>query len=63
VTEYLENFCDLKLPVLDATASAARYNLHFEYQPEKPGDLLRALAALGLTLEKAERPVEMLVLR
>jgi uncharacterized protein (TIGR03435 family) len=63
VAEYLENFCDLKLPVLDATASTARYNLHFEYQPEKLGDLLRALADLGLALEKAERPVEMLVLR
>jgi len=63
VAQYLENFCDLKLPVLDATASSARYNLQFEYQPEKPGDLLRALADLGLTLEKAERPVEMLVLR
>lgn len=63
VAEYLENFCNLKLPVLEASPSSAHYNLQFEYQPEKPGDLLRALADLGLTLEKAERPVEMLVLR
>lgn len=63
VADYLEGFGIVKLPVLLAAPATAHYNLKFEYQPEKPGDLLRALADLGLTLEKAERPVEMLLLR
>jgi uncharacterized protein (TIGR03435 family) len=63
VADYLEGFGVVKLPVLLASPATARYNLEFSYQPEKPGDLQRALADLGLTLEKAERPVEMLVLR
>jgi uncharacterized protein (TIGR03435 family) len=63
VVDYLEGFGLVELPVLLASPTTARYNLDFSYQPEKPGDWLRALADLGLTLEKAERPVEMLVLR
>ena len=63
VADYLEGFGLVELPVLLAASTTARYNLEFSYQPEKPGDLLRVLADLGLTLEKAERPVEMLVLR
>jgi thiol-disulfide isomerase/thioredoxin len=63
VADYLEGFGLVELPVLLAAPTAARYNLEFSYQPEKPGDLRRALADLGLVLEKAERPVEMLVLR
>lgn len=63
IADYLEGFGLVELPVLLAAPTTARYNLEFSYQPEKPGDLLRALADLGLTLEKAERPVEMLVLR
>jgi uncharacterized protein (TIGR03435 family) len=63
VADYLESFGLVELPVLLASPTTARYNLEFSYQPEKPGDLLRALSDLGLTLEKAERPVEMLVLR
>ena len=63
VADYLEGFGAVKRPVLDATGLATRYNLHFEYQPEKPGDLQRALAGLGLRLEEAERPVDVLVLR
>lgn len=63
VADYLEGFGLVKLPVLEASPSATRYQVQFEYQPEKPGDLLRALADLGLSLEKAERPIELLVLR
>ncbi|MGI4884632.1 MAG: TIGR03435 family protein [Janthinobacterium lividum] len=63
VANYLEDFGVVKRPVLDATRLATRYNLHFEFQPEKPGDLHRALGALGLALEEAERPVDVLVLR
>ncbi|AWM33084.1 TIGR03435 family protein [Hymenobacter nivis] len=63
VADYLESFGVVKRPVLDATGLATRYNLHFEFQPEKPGDLQRALGALGLALEEAERPVDVLVLR
>ena len=63
VADYLESFGLVRLPVLAENPAPTRYNLHFEYQPEKAGDLLRTLADLGLTLEKAERPVEMLVLR
>jgi uncharacterized protein (TIGR03435 family) len=63
VAGYLESFGLVELPVLLPSPTTARYNLEFSYQPEKPGDLLRALSDLGLTLEKAERPVEMLVLR
>ena len=63
VADYLESFGIVKRPVLDATGLATRYNLHFEFQPEKPGDLQRALGALGLALEEAERPVDVLILR
>lgn len=63
VADYLESFGVVKRPVLDATGLAARYNLHFEFQPEKPGDLQRALGTLGLQLEAATRPVDVLVLR
>ncbi|OGX82688.1 TIGR03435 family protein [Hymenobacter coccineus] len=63
LADYLEGFGVVKRPVLDATGLATRYNLHFEFQPEKPGDLQRALGALGLVLEEAERPVDVLVLR
>jgi uncharacterized protein (TIGR03435 family) len=63
VAGYLESFGLVELPVLLASPTTARYNLWFSYQPEKPGDLLQVLSDLGLTLEKAERPVEMLVLR
>ncbi|MGI4741237.1 MAG: DUF3738 domain-containing protein [Janthinobacterium lividum] len=61
--EYLERFGVVSLPVLTTTPSTARYAIHFEYQAEKANDHLRALSALGLRLQPAERPVTMLVIR
>jgi uncharacterized protein (TIGR03435 family) len=63
VADYLESFGIVPIPVLDDTRSTAHYSIRLDYQPEKPADFLRALATQGLTLKKAERTVEMLVIR
>lgn len=63
LADYLESFGVVKRPVLDATQSSTRYAIQLEYQPEKSGDLQRALAAVGLTLEPAEQAIDILVLR
>jgi uncharacterized protein (TIGR03435 family) len=63
VADYLESFGMVNLPVVDETRNKALYDLFFEFEPEKKGAIHEALAKLGLKLEKAERPIDVLVFR
>jgi uncharacterized protein (TIGR03435 family) len=51
------------MPVVDETGSDVKYDIEFNYQPEKKGALTDALTALGLKLEKGERDIDILVFR
>ena len=63
LADYLESFGMVNLPVVDETGNKTFYDLHFEFEPEKKGAIHDALANLGLKLEKAERPIDVLVFR
>lgn len=59
---YLESFGIVNLPVIDETNTNTKFNIQLVYQPENPASLTKALAELGLKLEKADRKIDMLVL-
>ncbi len=59
---YLESFSIVNLPVVDETKYNTKFNIQLVYQPENPASLTKALAELGLKLEKADRKIDMLVL-
>ncbi|WP_183906738.1 TIGR03435 family protein [Rufibacter immobilis] len=63
VADYLESFGMVNLPVVDETGDKTFYDLSFEFEPEKKGAVHEALANLGLKLEKAQRPIDVLVFR
>ena len=63
IANYLEGFGLVKMPVVDETGLQKRYDITFEYQPEKDGSLTEALNKLGFKLEPAEREINMLVFR
>ncbi|MBA9078126.1 TIGR03435 family protein [Rufibacter quisquiliarum] len=63
VAHYLESFGMVNLPVVDETGNQTRYDLSFEFEPERKGAVHEALAKLGLKLEKAERSIDVLVFR
>jgi uncharacterized protein (TIGR03435 family) len=63
IANYLEGFGLVKMPVVDETGSDVKYDIEFNYQPEKKGALTDALTALGLKLEKGERDIDILVFR
>jgi uncharacterized protein (TIGR03435 family) len=63
IADYLEGFGLVKMPVVDETGSDIKYDIEFNFQPEKKGGLTDAIAALGLKLEKGERDIDMLVFR
>jgi uncharacterized protein (TIGR03435 family) len=63
IADYLEGFGLVNMPVVDETGSDIKYDIEFNYQPEKKGSLIDAIAALGLKLEKGERDINMLVFR
>lgn len=63
IANYLEGFGLVKMPVVDETGSDVKYDIEFNYQPEKKGSLTDALTALGLKLEKGERDIDMLIFR
>ncbi|MBC3540327.1 TIGR03435 family protein [Rufibacter sediminis] len=63
VADYLESFGMVNLPVVDETGNKTFYDLFFEFEPEKKGAIHEALAKLGLKLEKAQRPIDVLVFR
>ena len=62
IAEYLESFGIVNLPVVDETNTNRKFNIQMVYQPEKPETLTKALADLGLKLEKSARKIEILTL-
>jgi uncharacterized protein (TIGR03435 family) len=63
LAEYMEDFGLYAGKVMDETGLTGRYDIFFEWQPEKPASLKAAFASLGLYWEIAEREVEILVLK
>jgi thiol-disulfide isomerase/thioredoxin len=61
LADYLESHGIKKLPVVDETASKTRLDIQLTFQPEDPESLTKALAEMGLTLEKASRKIDVLV--
>ncbi|MEP6611136.1 MAG: TIGR03435 family protein [Mucilaginibacter sp.] len=60
--EYLESYGIAKLiPVIDETKSTGKFDIKFSFQPENPASLTKILTDMGLSLEKQERKVDMLV--
>jgi len=62
IADYLESFGIVNLPVVDETNTNKKFNIQMVYQPEQPETLTKALADLGLKLEKSERRIDMLTL-
>lgn len=63
LAEYMEGFGLFPGKVINETGLNGRYDIFFQWQPEKKDALKEAFAALGLYWEKAEREVEVLVLK
>ena len=61
LADYLESHGIKKLPVVDETASRTRLDIQLTFQPEDPESLTKALAEMGLTLEKNSRKIDVLV--
>gem|GEM_PF-362455 len=62
IAEFIEDFGITGTPVLDETGVEGRYDIHMEFEPEKKGSFREALRKIGLSLEKVEREIEMLVI-
>lgn len=62
IANYLESFEIVKLPVVDETNIHKKFTIQMVYEPKKPETLTKALANLGLKLEKGERKIDMLTL-
>lgn len=60
--DFLETFGTYKLLVVDETGNQGKFDIKFDFQPEKPETLDAILKDMGLSLEKATRPVDFLVL-
>ena len=60
--DYLENYGVYKLFVVDETGNNEKLDIKFDFQPEKPETLDTILKDMGLSLEKATRPIDFLVL-
>lgn len=63
LAEYMEDFGLYKGKVMDETGIAGRYDIFFEWQPERKESLKTTFTNLGLYWEMAEREVEFLVLK
>lgn len=63
LAEYMEGFGIFPGKVINETGLNGRYDIFFQWQPEKKESLKEAFAALGLYWEKAEREVEVLVIK
>lgn len=63
IADFMENFGLYNGKVLDETGLKGNYDIFLQWQPEKKDGFKDALESLGLYWEKAEREVEMLVLK
>lgn len=63
LAEYMEGFGLFPGKVINETGLDGRYDIFFQWQPEKKDSLKEAFASLGLYYEKAEREVEVLVIK
>jgi uncharacterized protein (TIGR03435 family) len=63
IADYLEGYGLVDLPVVDDTGDNDKYDIAFNYMPEKKGDLEMALNNLGFRLIKSEREIDMLVFK
>ena len=63
LADYMESFGLYDGKVLDETGITGRYDIFFEWQPEKKETLKTAFANLGLHWQTANRDVEVLVLK
>ncbi|MBL7723634.1 MAG: TIGR03435 family protein [Chitinophagaceae bacterium] len=61
LTDYLENFGIMGIPVIDETGIKGRYDIQLKWEPEKKGAVREAFAKAGFILEKAEREIDVLV--
>ncbi|MES2108493.1 MAG: TIGR03435 family protein [Bacteroidota bacterium] len=59
---FLETFGTGRLPVVDETGNDEKFDIKFSWQPENPASLTEVLTGMGLTLEKQQRPIDMLIL-
>jgi uncharacterized protein (TIGR03435 family) len=62
LADYLEGFTIVNLPVVDETGIKRKLDFQLVYQAENPASITKALANLGLKLEKTEREIDMLIL-
>jgi len=60
--DFLESYGVGRLPVVDETANQEQFDIKFSWQPENPASLTAVLTSMGLTLEKQQRPIDMLIL-
>ncbi|TDO24941.1 redoxin family protein [Pedobacter duraquae] len=63
IANYLEDFGVTNIPVIDETKDSKRYDISFNFMPEKKGDYLEELHKLGLDLVKSEREIDVLIFR
>jgi len=61
LASYLEDYATGR-PVIDETGNKGKFDIKFSFQPEDKNSLIKVLADMGLTLEKQQRKVEMMVL-
>ncbi len=62
IAQFIEDFGITRTPVLDETGVEGRFDIHMEFEPEKKGSFREALRKIGLSLEKVEREIEILVI-
>jgi thiol-disulfide isomerase/thioredoxin len=58
---YLETYCK-GIPVVNETNISGNFDIKFSYQPENPASLTQILTDMGLSLEKEQRKIDMLIL-
>ncbi len=62
ISDYLENYGIVNLPVVDETDIETKFNIQLVFERAKPETLTKALRDIGLKLEKTERKIDMLAL-
>ena len=60
--DFLESYGIGRLPVVDETRNDEKFDIKFSWQPENPASLTKVLKGMGLTLEKQQRPIDMLII-